>query len=183
MISFGLCSSAGFSTCRSRSVVVRRTPYWTALNHLPDMVRRLGAVREVAAAARTCPGWCRPASVSARTRLVGLRAGVRLDVGEAAAEELLGAVDRELLDDRRRTRSRHSSACPDSLRHTCWSGPSPALRARAARDDVLRRDQLDLVLPWRYMFVKQPGNRKRAWLMMIAGLVMFANVAIWTIPV
>ena len=33
-----------------------------------------------------------------------------------------------------------------------------------------------------YMFVKQPGNRKRAWLMMIAGLVMFANVAIWTLP-
>ncbi len=34
-----------------------------------------------------------------------------------------------------------------------------------------------------YLFVKQPENRKRAWLMMIAGLVMFANVAIWTIPV
>lgn len=34
-----------------------------------------------------------------------------------------------------------------------------------------------------YIFVKQPESRKRAWLMMIAGLVMFANVAIWTIPV
>lgn len=33
-----------------------------------------------------------------------------------------------------------------------------------------------------YVFVRQPENRKRAWLMMIAGLVMFANVAIWTIP-
>ncbi len=30
---------------------------------------------------------------------VGLRAAVRLDVGELGAEELLGAVDRELLDD------------------------------------------------------------------------------------
>ncbi|MBP6030156.1 MAG: hypothetical protein KA533_01875 [Sphingobium sp.] len=34
-----------------------------------------------------------------------------------------------------------------------------------------------------YLFVRQPANRKRAWLMMIAGLVMFLNVAIWTIPV
>lgn len=34
-----------------------------------------------------------------------------------------------------------------------------------------------------YILLKQPENRKRAWLMMIAGLVMFANVAIWTIPV
>lgn len=34
-----------------------------------------------------------------------------------------------------------------------------------------------------YMLIRQPENRKRAWLMMIAGLVMFANVAIWTIPV
>ena len=33
-----------------------------------------------------------------------------------------------------------------------------------------------------YVFVRQPENRKRAWLMMIAGLVLFANVAIWTIP-
>lgn len=33
------------------------------------------------------------------------------------------------------------------------------------------------------LFIKQPENRKRAWLMMIAGLVMFANVAIWTVPV
>ncbi|MDQ4420105.1 hypothetical protein OOT33_06600 [Sphingobium sp. DEHP117] len=32
------------------------------------------------------------------------------------------------------------------------------------------------------LFVRQPGNSKRAWLMIIAGLVMFANVAIWTIP-
>jgi LPXTG-motif cell wall-anchored protein len=33
-----------------------------------------------------------------------------------------------------------------------------------------------------YIFVRHPEYRKRAWLMMIAGLVMFANVAIWTIP-
>lgn len=33
------------------------------------------------------------------------------------------------------------------------------------------------------LFVRQQESRKRAWLMIIAGLVMFANVAIWTIPV
>ena len=32
----------------------------------------------------------------------------------------------------RRTRSRRSSACPDSPRRICWSSPSPAPRARRA---------------------------------------------------
>ena len=66
-------------------------------------------------------------------RHVGLRAGVRLHVGVLGAEERLRAVDRELSRPGRRTRSRRSSACPDSPRRTCWSGPSPAPRARRAR--------------------------------------------------
>ena len=35
-------------------------------------------------------------------RAIGLRAGVRLDVGEAAAEQFLGALDRQRLDRVRR---------------------------------------------------------------------------------
>ena len=45
-------------------------------------------------------------------RHVGLRAAVGLDVGGLGAEELLRAVDRQLLDDVDHTRSRRSSACP-----------------------------------------------------------------------
>ncbi len=30
---------------------------------------------------------------------------------------------------------------------------------------------------------RQPRNRRQGWLMIVAGLVMFGNVAIWTVPV
>jgi len=30
---------------------------------------------------------------------------------------------------------------------------------------------------------KQPQNRKQGWLMILAALVMFGNVAIWAVPV
>ncbi len=30
---------------------------------------------------------------------------------------------------------------------------------------------------------KQPGNQKQGWLMIVAALVMFGNVAIWALPV
>ena len=52
--------------------------------------------------------------------LVGLRAGVRLHVGVFGVEELLGAVAGQVFDDVGELRSRRSSACPDSLRRTCW---------------------------------------------------------------
>ena len=48
---------------------------------------------------------------------------------------------------------------------------------------VLMLAGLALAVGGGILFVRQPEHRKRAWLMMIAGLVMFANVAIWTIPV
>ena len=56
---------------------------------------------------------------------VGLRAGVRLDVRVLGAEQLLGAIDRELLGRCRRTRSRRSSAGRDSPRRTCCSSTLP----------------------------------------------------------
>ena len=64
-------------------------------------------------------------------RHVRLRAGVRLHVGVLGAEQLLGARDGAATRRRRRTRSRRSSACPDSLRRTCWSAPSPAASSTA----------------------------------------------------
>ena len=53
-------------------------------------------------------------------RRVGLRAAVRLHVGELGAEQLLRPVDGQLLDDIDDTGSRRSSAGRDSPRRTCW---------------------------------------------------------------
>ena len=53
-------------------------------------------------------------------RHVGLRAGVRLHVDVVAAEELLGAIDRELLDDIDVLAAAVPAASRDSLPHICW---------------------------------------------------------------
>lgn len=34
-----------------------------------------------------------------------------------------------------------------------------------------------------WVLVKQPRNRRQGWLMLVAALVMFGNVAIWAMPV
>ncbi|MPT48438.1 MAG: hypothetical protein E2598_08480 [Sphingobium sp.] len=34
-----------------------------------------------------------------------------------------------------------------------------------------------------WLLVKQPDSRKQGWLMLVAAIVMFANVAIWAVPV
>ena len=77
-------------------------------------------------------------------RGVGLRAGVRLHVGEAAAEQLLDPLDRQRLG--------HvdvlAAAVVALARQTfgVLVGQHRALRLEhGAADDVLRRDQLDLV--------------------------------------
>ena len=61
-------------------------------------------------------------------RHVGLRARVRLHVGVVGAEQLLWRARSPATRRRRRTRSRRSSACPDSPRRTCSSAPSRRLR-------------------------------------------------------
>ena len=71
---------------------------------------------------------------------------LRLHVGEAAAEQLLGAVDGELLGDVDVLAAAVVALARDSLRRTCWSARVPAASSTALRDDVLRGDQLDLVL-------------------------------------
>ena len=57
---------------------------------------------------------------------VGLRAGVRLHVGVLGAEELLGALDGEFLDDVDVLAAAVVAPARAALRRTCWSGPSPA---------------------------------------------------------
>lgn len=34
-----------------------------------------------------------------------------------------------------------------------------------------------------WLLIKKPDNRRQAWLMILAAVVMFANVAIWAVPV
>ena len=71
--------------------------------------------------------------------LVHLAAGVRLHVGEARSRTAAWPARSRASRRRRRTRSRRSSACPDSPRRTCWSSPSPAPRARRGRRCSPRR--------------------------------------------
>ena len=62
-------------------------------------------------------------------REVGRRAAVRLDVGEAAAEQPPGPLDREALGDVDILAAAVVAPARDSPRRTCWSAPSPAPRA------------------------------------------------------
>jgi hypothetical protein len=76
-------------------VVLRRTPYWTALNHLPDWLAGAPWVRWPPAARLMPRNGVAGLQQREEHGLVRLAAGVRLDVGEAAAEQLLGALDGE----------------------------------------------------------------------------------------
>ena len=70
---------------------------------------------------------------------VGLRAGVRLDVGVLGAEELLGAVDRELLDDVDVLAAAVVAPARDSPRRTCSSARCPGAPGRPAARSSPRR--------------------------------------------
>ena len=78
-------------------------------------------------------------------RLVRLRAGMRLDVGEVAAEQLLGAVDRQLLGDVDILAA--AVVAPARVALGVFVGQHRALRLQhRGGDDVLAGDQLDAVL-------------------------------------
>ena len=78
-------------------------------------------------------------------RAIGLRARVRLDVGEAAAEQLLGALDGQGLDRVRRPAA--LVIAPPRIAFGIFVGQHRALRLEhRAADDIFRGDQLDLVL-------------------------------------
>ena len=77
--------------------------------------------------------------------LVGLGAGMRLDVGPGTAEELPGPVDRQAFGDIDELAA--AVVAPARIALCVLVGQDRALRLEhGARHDVLARDQLDLVL-------------------------------------
>ena len=107
---------------------------------------RRGAMRQVAAGGEA-HAEDRVAGLQQRQehRLVRLRAGVRLHVGEAAVEQLLGAVDRELLGDVDVVAA--AVVAPAGIALGVFVGQHRALRLQhRGGDDVLAGDQLDAVL-------------------------------------
>ena len=78
-------------------------------------------------------------------RLVGLRAGVRLHVGEGAAEQLFGTVDRQVL--RHVDIDATAVVAAAGIALGVFVGQHRPLRFQhRGGDDVLRRDQFDAVL-------------------------------------
>ena len=146
-------------------VVAARTPYWIALNHLPDWAGGAPWVR-CPPAARLMPMIVSPGFKQRHHhRAIGLRARVRLDVGEAAAEQLLGALDRQSLDRVRRPAA--LVVAPARIALGIFVGQHRALRLEhRPADDILRRDQLDLVLlarrARRGSRRRPPGRRRQA---------------------
>ncbi len=127
--------------CAGRRAARRRAP---TLNHLPDMLTGEPWVRWPPAA-RSRPMNVSPGCISARnTAWLAWRAGVRLHVGEAAAEQLLRALDGEVLGD-----VDELAAAVVALAGIAFGvlvGQHRALRLQhGAGDDVLGGDQLDLV--------------------------------------
>ncbi len=145
MISFGFSARATRSTSsRSMSASCRRTPYCTARNHLPERLAGAPWVRWPPAAS-DMPRMVSPGFSSASMHaLVRLRAGMRLHVGEAAVEQLLGALDGELLGDVDELAA--AVIAPAGIALGVFVGEHRALGLQhRAGDDVLRRDQLDLL--------------------------------------
>jgi hypothetical protein len=68
--------------------LLRVTPYWTALNHLPDWLGLAPWVRWPPAARSHAQDRVAGLQQGEEHRLVGLRAGMGLHVGELAAEQL-----------------------------------------------------------------------------------------------
>ena len=77
--------------------------------------------------------------------LVGLRARVRLHVGEAAAEQLLGAIDGEFFGDVDVLAAAVVALARIAFGVLVGEHAAGGIE-HGLRDDVLRRDQLDLVL-------------------------------------
>ena len=90
-------------------------------------------------------------------RLVHLAAGVRLDVGEIDAEQLLGALDGELFGDIDELAAAVVALARIAL--GVFVGHDRALRLEhGAGDDVLGGDQLDLVLLATEFLVDRVGD-------------------------
>src|SRR5207244_6379292 len=80
-----------------------------------------------------------------KRRLVGLGAGVRLDIGKTALKEPLGALDRQTLGGIDKKAA--AVVAPARIAFGVFVGQHRALRLEnRARDDVFAGDQLDLGL-------------------------------------
>ena len=114
------------------------------MNHLPRHVDRR-AVRQVAARIQVeaHEGVAR-LQQRQKHRLVHLAAGIRLDVGEIAGEQLLRPLDGQFLGDVDELAAAIVALARIAL--GIFVGHDRALRLEhGARDDVFRSDQLDLV--------------------------------------
>jgi hypothetical protein len=136
----------------SRRDLVRRDVVQPARHVDLHAVREVAAVREREAEDRVAR--LQQRVVDGR---VGLRAGVRLDVDVVGAEQRLRAVDRQLLDARRRTRSRRSSAARIALGVLVREHAALALQDRL-RDEVLRGDHLERAALARELAIQGVGD-------------------------
>ena len=145
MISFGLCSRRQLRDgVVVEALVLLADAVVDGLEPLARQVR-LGAVGQVAAGGEV-HGEEGVAGLQQRQEhgLVGLAAGVRLDVGEAGAEELAGALDRQVLGDVDELAA--AVVAPARIALGVLVGQHRALGLEhGAADDVLGGDQLDLV--------------------------------------
>ena len=122
----------------------RRTPYCTALNHLPDRLGAAPCVRCPPRRQRQAEDRVAGPGQRQQDRLVGLAAGIRLHIGEVAVEQLLGAIDGQrfgFVDE-----LAAAVVAPARIALGIFVGERRAggLQHRPA-DDILRGDQLDLV--------------------------------------
>ncbi len=109
-------------------------------------LRRRGAVGQVAAGGEA-EAHDRVAGLEQRHhhRAIGLRAGMRLDVGELAAEQFLGSLDGQRLD--RVGRGAALVIAAAGIAFGIFVGEHRALRLEhRAADDIFRSDELDLGL-------------------------------------
>ena len=160
MITFGLCSWARRGDLlHVDALVVAAHRVGDRLEPLARDVRR-GAVGEVAAGGEVeAQEGVAGLHQGQEHALVGLRAGVRLHVGEAAAEQALGALDGEVLGDVHELAA--AVVAPARIALGVLVGQHRALRLQhGAGDDVLRGDQLDLVL-LAAEFLSTPPRRSR----------------------
>jgi hypothetical protein len=144
-MSFGVLTGEPFHLVIVDAVIVARTLVGHHIEPLARLVDRR-AVGQVAAAGQVeAEKGVARLQQGEEHRLVGLGAGMGLDIGILAPEQLLGAVDRQGLGDVDELAA--AVIAPAGIALGIFVGQHRALRLdHGARDDVLRRDELDLVL-------------------------------------
>ena len=132
MISRGRCCPASCSTS-SKSMRASSAPH--AVMHRHGTTCPTGSARRRASDGRrrpaTCRGSCRRAAAGPGTPPDWPAPGMRLHIGEAAAEQPFGALDRQPLGDIDKFAAAVIAPARDSPRRICWSAPSPCASSTA----------------------------------------------------